>query len=318
MKLSVVYSFYNEQENIPELIRRTRDTLQNKLKFALGEYEMVFVNDNSKDSSVEILQKEALKVPDIKIVNMSRNFGNAQCILAGFAHAQGERIAYLDSDLQDPPELMEQMYKAAVERGVDIVHTKRTKRMGESAIKLFITKIGYAILGYSMTVDLQPNVGDYKMISRRVADAVLRLEEPLPFMRGLISYVGYKATTIEYIRDPRFDGETHFPVFGKKVILNFLNSAFIGFSDLPIYIIIYLSVGGLMLAAALSVYVLYLKFTGLSVPGSAGVILAITLFSSLIIFSLGILGLYLASIKRAVLRRPLYLVDQVLDYTKKN
>ncbi len=194
------------------------------------------------------------------------------------------------------------------------MHAKRTKRHGEHPIKLLITKLGYAILGSSMSVPLESNVGDFKLISRRVADAVLKLNEPLPFMRGMISYVGFKSKTLEYEREARFAGETHFPVYGWRVISNFLNNALISYSDLPIYAILVASGLGMLFALLLAVYAIYVKVIGLDVPGTTGILLVVAGFSSIILFGMGILGLYLASIKRAVMRRPTYLIESTRGY----
>jgi dolichol-phosphate mannosyltransferase len=317
MKLSVVYSFYNEEKNLNELIGRTRKTLRNSIGLSDGEYEMVFVNDRSRDKSLEILKERAKEFNDLKIVTTSRKFGNAQCILAGFSFAQGDYIAYLDSDLQDPPELIENMYNIAHKNNVDIVHTKRTKRLGENAIKLFITNIGYAILASTMSEPIQRNVGDFKVISRRVAQTVLNMYEPLPFIRGMISYAGFPEYTLEYERQSRGGGESHFPVIGKRVISNFINNALIGYSDFPLHLIIYTSVLEFVAAIVIAAYIIYNKVAGLAYPGSTSVILCVIGFSSLIQFSLGIVGLYLASMKKAILRRPNFIVDSVVDFTKK-
>jgi glycosyltransferase involved in cell wall biosynthesis len=313
MKLSIVYSFYNEEANIPEVIRRTRQVTRGKLNMVEQDYEIIFVNDVSKDRSEAIILEHMKGTHDIKLINTTRKFGNAACILAGFAFSKGAHVAYLDTDLQDPPELLETLYKTALAEDVDIVHTQRTKRHGETKIKLLLTKIGYAILGYAMNVPLQPNVGDFKLLSRRVADAVLKLNEPLPFMRGMISYVGFKSKTVQYERDARFGGETHFPIFSWRIISNFVNNALFNYSDIPIYLILFLSAFGLLMGILLSAYALYIKINGEAVPGSVGVILVVTTFSSLIMLSIGILGLYLSSIKKAVLRRPSYIIDSVRE-----
>lgn len=317
MKFSVVYSFFNEAENLPEVIRRTRSVIVDKMKIPKGEYEIIFVNDNSKDDSAKIILDHMKDGNDIKLINTTRNFGNAACILAGFSFAKGEHVGYLDTDLQDPPELFEKMYKIALEDGVDIVHTKRTKRHGEHPVKLFITKVGYAILGYSLSVPLQSNVGDFKILTQRVVQAVLQQSEPLPFIRGMISYVGYKEKTLEYEREARFGGETHMPVIGVRVISNFINNALISYSDLPIHLILFLSMLGLVFAFAIASYTIYTKVAGLAAPGSAGVLLLVTAFSSLILLSIGILGLYMSSIKKAVLRRPTFIVESVIGHTGK-
>jgi len=317
MKLSVVYSFYNEEKNLNELIDRTRRTLREAIGLADGEYEILFVNDRSRDNSLQIIKERAKELNDIKVVNTSRKFGNPQGILAGFSFSSGDHIAYLDSDLQDPPELIEKMYKISLENNVDIVHTKRTKRLGESAIKLFITNIGYSILASTMSEPIQKNVGDFKVITRRVAQTVLNMYDPLPFIRGMIAYAGFAEYTLEYERQGRGGGKTHMPVFGRRVISNFINNALIGYSDFPLHLIIYTSILEFVAAILIAVYIIYNKITGQAYPGSTSIILCLIGFSSLIQFSLGIVGLYLASMKKAILRRPNFIVDNVLDYTKK-
>lgn len=313
MKLSVVYSFFNEAENIPELVRRTLATFD-KIGLCKDECEIIFINDNSRDQSENLLREIMAKDSRVKLANTTRNFGNAACILAGFALSTGEFVAYLDSDLQDPPELIERMYQTAIAEKVDIIHTKRTKRLGEHPIKMALTKLGYAVLGYSMSVPLQSNVGDFKIVSRRVVDAVLKMHEPLPFIRGMIAYVGFKSKTLEYERDARFAGETNMPVYSTRVISNFINNALIGYSDLPVHIILWASGLGTVLSVLLAGHTLFAWIRGWTVPGSASVLLAVTVFSSLLLFSMGILGLYLASIKKAVLRRPMYLIDQTFGF----
>lgn len=313
MKLSVIYSFFNEEKNLSELIRRTRQTLRQDLQLQVNDYEILFVNDNSKDNSLQVILDTPESNLDIKIINTSRNFGNAQCILAGFAFSKGEYVAYLDSDLQDPPELISEMYKKALNENLDIVHTKRKRRDGEGAFKLLITKIGYGILDRTMSVHMQQNVGDFKLLSRRVVQSVLLLNEPLPFIRGMIAYVGFKEGTLLYNREARFAGETHFPVLSRRVISNFINNALIGYSDLPIYFIIYFSILGLVIALLLSVYMIYIKFTGLAVPGTTSIILTIVTFSSMIILSIGVVGLYLSSIKKAILKRPSWIIESTIE-----
>lgn len=314
MKLSVVYSFFNEEANLPELIRRTRLAFAD-LQLKRGECEMIFVNDVSNDRSVEILHAH-MGEGDVKLVNTSRNFGNAACILAGFTFATGERIAYLDADLQDPPELIPRLYRASIEEGADIVHTRRTKRHGETAGRMFLTRIGYAILGRSLCVPLPSNVGDFKLLTRRVVDAVLRLNEPMPFMRGMISYVGFKQKTVEYERDARFGGETHYPVYSWRVISNFVNNAIIGYSDLPVHAILGMSAFSFVFALIVAVYALLGKIMGLVVPGTAGILIVTAGFSAMIMFSIGILGLYMISIKKAVLRRPTYIVESTSGFSQ--
>ena len=166
--LSVVFSFRNEEEVIPELISRLRKVLgTEKNKSLVKDYELIFVNDASTDHSLEILLAEAQNQKDVKIINMSRIFGVSPCVMAGMQYARGDAVIYMDADLQDPPEFIPKLLRAYREQKVDVVHTVRKSRAGESRLKLLITKLGYFILKKVSSIDIQPQVGDFKLLSRR-------------------------------------------------------------------------------------------------------------------------------------------------------
>ena len=181
MKLiSFVFSFRNEEKNLKNLIERVHNAVK---KTDSWDYELVFVNDNSTDNSEKILL-DLQKQFKIKIINMSRRFGTNPCVLAGFENSSGDCIIYMDSDLQDPPELIMEMIKQH-EKGFEIVHTRRTKRLGESKTKLFFTNIAYSIINKLSDIDLQKNVGDFKLISRKALDKILEQKEYNPYIRGM-------------------------------------------------------------------------------------------------------------------------------------
>ena len=159
--LSIIFSFRNEEKNIPELIDRISSTLNTLDKW---NYELIFVNDDSKDNSEKILIEKQKKYP-IKIVNMSRNFGTGPCVLAGLKQASGDAAVYMDSDLQDPPEIIPELVKK-YESGVEVVHTKRIKRLGESKLKMFLTKIAYIAINKTSDIPLVVNAGDFKLLSK--------------------------------------------------------------------------------------------------------------------------------------------------------
>src|SRR2546421_4740355 len=231
MMISVVFSFYNEEDNIPELVRRVRAALRPVVGL---EYEMIFVNDRSTDNSLTLLKAESDREHDVKVVNMSRNFGVSVCALAGMRYAKGEAVIYLDADLQDPPELIPTLLETWKREQADVVHTVRTRREGENPLKLLITKIGYRILRKLANINLAENAGDFKLLSRRAVDHLLTLEEKQPYLRGLVVWIGFKQAQVHYVRESRFKGATKFPVFGYKVIDNFLESALISFSNVPL------------------------------------------------------------------------------------
>ncbi len=201
----------------------------------VGGYELIFVNDASTDRSEAILRAEARRRGDIRLINMSRNFGVSPCVLAGMQHASGDAVIYMDADLQDPPELIPELIrKWKDDPEVDVVHTVRHVRLGESRIKRLLTRIGYATLRTVSSIDLPHEAGDFKLLSRRAVDQVVQYREKRPFMRGLVCSIGFKQERVYYDRQPRASGETKFPVLGWKVIRNFLDSAVISFSDVPL------------------------------------------------------------------------------------
>ena len=205
-KLSVIFSFKNEDENLTELVKRISQNI-NKLK-TIKDYELIFVDDNSDDNSVETL-KILMKNYPISIIKMSRTFGVTPCVIAGLEYSSGDAVIYMDSDLQDPPELIPDMCRKFND-GFEVVHTVRKKRHGESSFKIFITKAAYKVINFFSEVELQTDAGDFKLLSRRVVDKILDLNEYDPYMRGLSVWVGFKQCSILYDRDARFKGKTHF------------------------------------------------------------------------------------------------------------
>ena len=267
MTLSVIFSFWNEEEVLPELITRVRKILRGEeMQNYIDAYELIFVNDASTDNSLALLTKEAEAEGDIKIITMSRNWGAVPCILAGMEHAEGDAVLYMDADLQDPPELIPQIISLFKNEGVDIIHTKRLARDGESSFKLFITKLGYFLLQKVSSVKIQPEVGDFKLYSKRAMRHITTLKESWPFMRGMAQWIGFKQTTIEYQREKRFAGRTKYPVLGKRVRDNFLHSALISFSEFPLKLA---SLMGVLISLGAFLFLIYTviqKFLGHNLP----------------------------------------------------
>jgi len=313
--VSVVLSFRNESDNIPELVRRLRAVFQ---KIACARYELVFVNDDSTDSSERLLRGLAAEKNDIVLVSMSRKFGVSECVMAGLRHAKGDAVVYMDADLQDPPELIEKMLEEwRADADVDVVYTTRLSRAGESRIKLFLTRIGYKILRLTSNIQIVPDSGDYKLLSRRVVDEVLKLQETKPFMRGLVTWVGFKQKQVLYHREARYSGETKFHVFGPKVIYNFLDSALISFSDMPLKLALLL--GGMMsfLSFLYLIWVFIQKFIGWALPGWSAIMATMLMLGGVQLFMMGVLGLYINAIYLESKKRPLYIIKDVYDSTKR-
>jgi dolichol-phosphate mannosyltransferase len=310
--ISVVFSFYNEEAVLPELIKRLRDVFRKKIKC---RYELIFVNDASTDNSLNILKREVNRGHDIKVVNMSKNFGNTVCVFAGFRYSQGDAVVYMDTDLQDPPELIPRLVKAWQE-GAEVVNTVRLSRAGESAVKLWTTILGYKILRYVANVNLTINAGDFKLLSRRIIDELLKLREDRPYLRGLISWIGFNQTQIFYHREARFAGKTKFPVFSGKVISNFIDSALIAFSDVPLKMSL---IVGFMVSLGAFLYlamIFVMKFMKLSLPGWSAIMATMLLLGGVQLLTIGILGLYVNAIYRQSRNRPSYIVKDLIGFRR--
>lgn len=312
--VSVVLSFFNEADVLPELIRRLRATFDQLLAAGrVGGYELIFVNDASTDRSEEILRREIDRRDDIRLINMSRNFGVSPCVLAGMRHARGDAVVYMDADLQDPPEVIPELVRAwQADPRVEVVHTVRRSRAGESRLKLALTRVGYAVLRGISNVDLPVEAGDFKLLSRRAAQLVSQFGEKRPFTRGLVRWIGFDQRQVYYDRQPRWSGRTKFPVLGPKVIGNFLNSAVISFSDAPLKFATRL---GLIFVAAATIAMLFLSASwlrGADVPGWSATLAAVVFVGGVQLVSTGILGTYIASIYWESKGRPNYLVRECL------
>lgn len=205
MLLSVIFSFRNEEANLQELVRRVDKAILdiNEIK-----YELIFVNDDSTDNSLGLLLELAKKYP-ITVINMSRKFGVTPCVLAGFEHAKGDAIIYMDSDLQDPPELIGEMV-SRFRNGAQVVHTTRTHREGEGIIKMALTKIAYKVINKFSEIKLPENTGDFKLLSAKVVHHILSLNEFDPYMRGLSIWVGYKQDYVFYLVSRDGQGKQNF------------------------------------------------------------------------------------------------------------
>ena len=303
--ISFVFSFKNEEKNLKELIKRVNDSVK---KLTNYEYELIFVNDASDDGSEKLLESLQKDFP-ITIINMSRTFGVGPCVLAGFKYSKGDCVVYMDSDLQDPPELLEKLIKE-FEAGAEIVHTVRTKRLGESKFKLFVTRFAYKIINYLSDINLPTEAGDFKLISKRALNKILEQKEFRPYIRGLSVWVGFKQAYVEYIRDARHDGNTKFPLLSAGPITQFI-SGVTAYSLKPLYFGIILGMISIIFSMMLIIYALYMKFTNISVPGTAGIIITVSFFSGIILLALGITGIYIARIFEEVRGRDKYIIKDI-------
>ena len=312
MLISIVLSFRNEQETIPELIER----LHNSLRPLNIEYEFIFVNDASTDNSLGILLEMQKNDRCIKIINMSRRFGVSQCVLAGMKYSKGDAVVYMDADLQDPPELIPEMIKKWKE-GADVVYTTRITRSGENPIKMWITKMAYRFLRLFSEVDLPLDSGDFKLLCKRVVNELLRLNEKDPFLRGLVTWVGFKQVQVLYHREKRFAGKTHYPLYGIGPIKAFI-SGLTSFSLVPLTISLLV---GFIVSIGSFVYlviIIIMKFLNLILPGLSAIMAIILLLGGIQLFTIGILGLYIGRIYNESKNRPNYVIESMIGLNDKN
>jgi dolichol-phosphate mannosyltransferase len=310
--LSVVLSFRNEADVIPELI----DRLTKALDGAAIDHELIFVNDASTDDSLALLEKRRLEDPRVKVINMSRRFGVAPCVVAGMRFAKGDAVVYMDADLQDPPELLPTLW-ARWREGADVVYTVRTDRRGESRIKLALTRAAYGLIARASSIELPVEAGDFKLLSRRVVDHLLALDEQELYLRGLVSWVGFRQVAVPYERQPRAGGVTHFPLLGSMGPINTLAAGLTSFSHAPLVLFLLL---GLAFGALSSVALLGMAAAwalGAPPSGAAALVAVGFLLWSTLLAGIGVLGLYLARIHREALGRPRYIVESTIGFDER-
>ncbi|RZK98022.1 MAG: glycosyltransferase [Hymenobacter sp.] len=306
MDLSVVIPIYNEEANIGELHRRLSALLA---PMALpGGYELIFVNDGSRDASLPQLMRLAeLDPTHVRYLSFSRNFGHQIAVTAGLDRAEGEAVVIIDADLQDPPELIPGLY-AKLHEGYEVVYAKRRSRQGESAAKKLTAKMFYRILRAMTHVEIPVDTGDFRIISRKVVLALRQMPEQNKFLRGQISWIGYRQTFLEYDRAERAGGVTGY-TYSK--MLRFALDGITAFSDVPLKAA---TVGGFFVSALAFVVILYTLYerfvTRQYQPGWASLMVSILFLGGVQLIAIGIIGEYLARLGANVRQRPLYIVSE--------
>jgi glycosyltransferase involved in cell wall biosynthesis len=303
--ISLVLPVYNEEPVIHELERRLGQLLGEM--DPAGKWEVIFVNDGSKDASRELLEAACAKEPRFKLLNLSRNFGHQIAITAGLDRAEGDAVVIMDADLQDPPEVIAEMVQRFCE-GYDVVYAVRRRRHGESWFKRATAALFYRTLERVVGVKIPRDTGDFRLMSRRSVLALRGLREANRFVRGLVAWIGFRQTAVYYDRSARFAGDTHYPL---HKMLRFASDGIISFSTLPLRLATLLGMFSGLIAAGVAIWVLLAVISGAYVvPGWATLMLAVSLASSAQLLMIGILGEYLGRVYDEVKRRPLYLVDE--------
>jgi glycosyltransferase involved in cell wall biosynthesis len=312
-KLDVIVPIYNEQECIPELLRRFIALSRRMHKRV--DLRFIFINDGSKDNSLKLLSGYADRHEFVKIINFSRNFGHQLAVTAGLDYADADYAVIIDADLQDPPEVIEEMYKRA-KSGYDIVYGQRIKRKGETFFKKATASIFYRLINKMCDVDIPLDTGDFRLINRKVVNTLKSMREKHRFIRGMVPWAGFKSCPFKYHRDERFAGETKYPL---RKMIKLAKDAIFSFSDKPLRIATYFGFLVLCLGILSLLLILYLRFfTAYYVSGLTAVIALVVILSGVQIFIMGIMGEYIGRIFEESKKRPLYVVESVKNLKLKN
>jgi len=298
--LSVVAPVFNEAELIETFVERTRSAL------ADYPFELVLVNDGSKDGTAEILDRIAAEDGRVRVIHLSRNFGHQAALTAGLEHAVGDVVVMLDSDLQDPPELIPTMV-ARWQEGADVVYAVRRRREGETAFKLATASLFYRLFNKLAQVDLEPDSGDFRLLDRRALEALLAMRERARFLRGMTVWIGFTQTAVPYERSPRHAGETKYTL---RRMVRFSLDAIASFSHLPLQLSTYLGTLCAAVAFIAIPVVVGLRLAHSYLPGFGTLTIIVLLLGGMILIALGVIGEYIGRIYDEVKQRPLYIVKE--------
>ncbi|MDC3044052.1 glycosyltransferase family 2 protein [Candidatus Pelagibacter sp.] len=306
--ISIIIPVYNEAQNITVFVKR----MTNEVKKITNNYEIIFALDPSTDDTEEVILKEIEKNNKIKLMVFSRRFGQSAATMAALKNSKGERCLIIDCDLQDPPELLNEMY-TKMDQGYDVVLAKRKSRKGETVIKKSVAAFGYNLINKISDVRIPINSGDFRLISKKIVNYLNEFDEPNAFLRGLVAYVGFKQTFIEYDREERFSGISKYNKYLGSIKIAF-NGLF-GFGSKPIFFMSLLGFVFAFLSFLIGIYYIIVKLVDPNItPGLSSTILIISFFSGLQLIALGILGEYIGRIYDEVKKRPKYIIDKKINF----
>ena len=310
--LSIVVPVFSEEKIIPEFYRRTKDVVSSLSD--RYDHEFIFVDDGSRDATLDILRGLAASDPRVKIVSLSRNFGHQFALTAGLDYAAGDAVVVIDGDLQDPPEVIPEMV-ARLEAGAKVVYGVRERRKGENPFKLITAKLFYRFIRLIGDTDMPLDAGDFRLLDRKVVLTLRSLREENRYIRGLVSWAGFSQAGISYKRDRRYAGKTKFTL---KKMMRFAFDGLLSFSDKPLKITSFLGflITTASFLAGLRIIVNKIRFPSTLVSGWTSLILTVLFMGGIQLLSLGILGLYLGRQYREVKKRPLYVVAETFGFEK--
>ena len=303
-KISIIVPAYNEEESLPFLYERLTNLLNSIEDY---EFEVLFINDGSKDKTLEIIKELRQKDERFCYVNLSRNFGKEVAMMAGLDYARGDAVIFIDADLQDPPELIPELIKYW-EEGYDDVYAKRKSRDGETFLKKFTSKMYYKILQRMSRVEIQEDTGDFRLLDRRCVNALKKLRESQRCSKSMFSWIGYKKKEVLFDRDARIAGKTK---WNYKKLVDLAIDGITSFTTSPLRLATYISIPTFIMLAVYALYVIAKCFVVKEVVHAyQAIILLILFFSGIQILLFGIVGEYLGRIFNETKNRPLYLVDE--------
>ena len=303
--LSVVAPCHNEEATLQAFVERTAAACRDA---GFASFEILLVDDGSRDGTWETIRGIAERTPGIVGVGLARNYGHQLAASAGLALAKGQRVLLIDADLQDPPELLSEMARQ-MEQGFDVVYARRRKRAQESRFKLATAGAFYRLLASMSDVSIPADVGDFRLMSRKIVDRLNAMPEQDRFIRGMVAWLGGRQTEVLYDRDARYAGATSYTL---PKMLKLATSGITSFSTAPLKFAIYLAAAGVVIALGLMLYILVGAISGRTAPGWASLGVMISFFSVGQLFCLAIMGSYLGRVFMQVKGRPLYLVDEIV------
>ncbi len=303
VELSVIIPVFNEQEIIPQLYSR----LSAAVESITPNYELLFVNDGSKDATLFRLIELTEKDKRVKFINFSRNFGHQIAVTAGLDYCTGKAVVIIDGDLQDPPELIPELYNKYKE-GFEVVYAKRKKRKGETLFKRVTAKLFYRLLKRITSVDIPVDVGDFRLIDRKIVDYLKMMPEQNKYLRGQIAWLGFRQTFVEFERDSRTTGKTGYPL---SKMIKFALDGITGFSNAPLRLVTNLGLFISLVAFLVILYALYSHyFLHETITGWTSLIISSMFIGGIQLLSVGIIGEYISRINTNVRNRPLYIVEK--------
>ena len=303
-KITIIIPAYNEEESLPPLYERLEKLMSSMEHY---EFEILFVNDGSKDNTINLIKKYREKDNRINYVDFSRNFGKEVAMIAGLDYATGDCVIFMDADLQDPPELIPELVKYW-EEGYDDVYAKRNSRKGETWLKKFTSKMYYRVLQHLTNVPIQKDTGDFRLLDRRCVNALKKMRESQRNSKSMFSWIGYKKKEVLYDRDPRIAGQTK---WNYKKLVDLAIDGITSFTTSPLRISTYISIPTFILLFIYFIYVIAKCIvTSTAIQAYQAIILLILFFSGVQILLFGIIGEYLGRIFNESKNRPLYLVNE--------